>query len=59
MAVVIAAHGLGGAAAASANTDHGDRGAVHTEENVGVLDDDAKQAQEGSARRRARLFKLG
>ena len=58
MAVVIAAHGLGGAAAASANTDHGYRGAVYTEENVGVLDDDAKQAQESSARRRASLFEM-
>ncbi|PIL33213.1 hypothetical protein GSI_04663 [Ganoderma sinense ZZ0214-1] len=49
VAVVGAADGVGRAAATTADTDDGDRGASHAEENVEVLDDDAQRAQQSGA----------
>ena len=51
MAVVLAADSVGGAGAAAADADDGDGGAGEADEDVQVLEDDAKQAEDlGRAR---------
>ena len=49
VAIVGAANGVGRAAATSADPNDGDRGAGHPEEDVDVLDDDAKRTQQCGA----------
>ena len=49
VAIVGAADGVGRAAASSADPNDGDRGAGHPEEDIDVLDDDAKCAQQRGA----------
>ncbi len=48
MAVVLAAHSLGAATAAVSNADDSDRGAVDTEEDVDILQDNTEEAQNRS-----------
>lgn len=55
VAVVVAADCLGAARITSANANDGDRGAVDSQENIHVLDDDAQKTEEGRARGGARL----
>ena len=49
VAIVGAADGVGRAAASGADSDDSDRGAGHPEEDVDVLDDDAKRVQQRGA----------
>ena len=57
VAIVLAAHGLSGAAATRADADDGDRRAGDTEEDIHVLDNNTQKAQEGSTSCRTSLFK--
>ena len=47
--VVLAAHHVGRASIARANTDDSDRGAVETEKDINAFDDDAEEAQKEAA----------
>ena len=55
--VVLAAHGVGVALVAGADTDDGDGRAVEAEEDVKPLHDDAKQSQKKRASRRVGLLR--